>query len=197
MQIDPLRELIAAHAQQCDSCIVHAQSLLLDGASIGAADAKSRLRQIERARLFRDGSAEQIRTRGERLARRERVLDFADCAQRDPRIVSHRFFLLERANLHLGCERAALIDRREQSSAQPAGRILVILLQVQDLALERAEVEAQRDLRQARRLGFPDAVEGRRDAPLGGDHVRPALEHLQRHADGYGVRHREELRHAR
>jgi hypothetical protein len=43
-----------------------------------------------------------------------------------------------------------------------------------------------------RRLGLADTIEGGRDAPLRGDHVGAALEHLQRHADRNGSGQRRE-----
>ena len=75
----------------------------------------------------------------------------------------------------------------------PPGRILVVLLQLQNFALECAEVQVERDPRQARRLGFAHQIEGSSHPAFGCDHVRPALQHLQRQSCRNGTRHGEKF----
>ena len=103
---------------------------------------------------------------------------FAEGAQAHGGVLGDRLFLLGGPNLDLRLERAASEDRREQAGADVPDRIVVIL-QHEQLARDRAEAGRQRDHRQAGRLGLANPVERDRHAPLRGDHVGAPLEQLR------------------
>ena len=91
----------------------------------------------------------------QRAARGDGVLDVVERAQRGAGIVGERFLLLQRADSHLGAQRAALEDGREQARADAATGILEIVPELEDLAVEVAEVQVERDLRQLAALAWP------------------------------------------
>ena len=78
--------------------------------------------------------------------------------------------------------------------AGAAAGIFEVLAQLEDVALEVAEVQVEGDGRKPGRLGLSHAVEGGGHASLGRDHVGPAFQHGQGHARGRGRRHGDEIR---
>src|SRR5262245_1918764 len=95
MQVDARDELFCLCAKTRYLCALYRKPLLFDGTSVCAADALSRLREIERARLFVRGLRERCDAAGERLTGSERVLNIRNRAQGDTRIVRHGFLLFQ------------------------------------------------------------------------------------------------------
>src|SRR6185369_13856777 len=129
----------------------------------------------------------------ERERARERVLDLAERARADAAVFGERLLLLCGAHLHLALQRPAGKKwRDDRRSGAPHG--IVAVLEHEELARDAADRGGEGDARQARRLRLLDAVERRRHTPLGGDHVRPALEELRGHADRDRTGERDEPR---
>ena len=105
----------------------------------------------------------------------------------------HGFLLFERADFHLRRECAAGVNRGDQPSAETADGILEIGFELDDITVDGGDTAVENDSRQAGGLGFADPVERRRHPPLGGNHVRPALQRFQRHADGHRAGQRREI----
>src|SRR6185295_3037141 len=82
--------------------------------------------------------------------------------------------------------------RADRRSGAPHG--IVAVLEHEELARDAADRGGEGDARQARRLRLLDAVERRGYAPLGGDHVRTALQEFRGHAHGHRPGYRGELR---
>src|SRR5204862_10184 len=123
----------------------------------------------------------------------ERVLDLAERALADAAVLRHRDLLVRGLDLDLGFERTAGEYRREQRQADAEDRIRMVC-QHEEVTRDAGAARGERDFRQARRLGFLDAVERGSDAALCGDHVGPALEQRGGHARGNGRRLDRQLR---
>ena len=181
VQVHALGQLFALHAQQRQPGGMNVELLLLHGAQVAAARpdswccASASARSLSaRTWLQHPFAIRQGLTGG------QGVLDIAQRAQRHAGVLGHGFLLLQRADFDLGLQRAALVDRRDELGAGAAGGILEVVLQLQNIAVDGGDIGVEDEPRQLRRLGFADAVEGGGDAAFGGDHVRPALEHLER-----------------
>jgi hypothetical protein len=183
VQVDALDQLLALHAQQRHARRLHLLLLLLDGPQVLAADAVRGLVVLQRLLLVRDHLAEQLHALREDLRGGKRVLHFVDATQHLACVACERFLLFRGAHRDLGGQRPARVQRRKQRSARAAGRVIEVLLQLDHVAFERRDAGIQPDAWQSGGLGLADAIEGRRDPSLGRDDVRPALEHVERHAD--------------
>ena len=105
----------------------------------------------------------------------ERVLDLSEGPQAHGSVLGEGLLLFGRPDFDLPLERAAGEERGEQVGADAPDRVVVIL-QHEQVARDRAHTGGQGDLRQARRLGFPNPIERHRDAPLGGHDVGAPLQ---------------------
>ena len=183
VEIHALHALLGLHPDQRGARGAQRQLPLLDEPEIGAPDLELGLHHGQRLLIV----GERLRQDLLALARGDlggqRAFHFAKGAQSHRGILGDRLFLLGGANLDLRLERAAPEERREQAGADVPHRIVVIL-QHEQLARDRAEAGRQRDHRQPGRLGLANPVERHRHAPLRGDHVRPPLEQLRRQPAG-------------
>ena len=155
--------------------------LLQHGAQVARADAVAHLRELQRARVARDA-----RCRGSPRVRRRRMpRDSAYSTSREGARARRARSRRSRASARRCGSRPAPAARsrwkigaarlRADAARRGCSRSLRTNRSLEMLARARGE----RDARQARGLGLRHAVEGRGDAPLGGDHVRPALEQLR------------------
>ena len=183
VQIHALHPLLGLHRISADSRARTRSCALGDEAQVGAADLELRLHDLERATVV----GERLRQDPLAFARGESpptsaALDLAEGAETDDRVVGNGQLLFRGADLDLRLEgaapvRAARAGWRRNSTPDCRGPCSTN----SSLEIALTPVVSAID-RQPRRLGFADAVERRRDAPLGGDDVGPPLEQLRRQA---------------
>ena len=117
MEVDALAQLLTLHAQLRQTRSKKIQLLLLDRTQIGFADTVTCLRQIEGALVVGYDALQQLHSLGQCFFGSKGVLHVANCAQSHARILGHGFLLLDRADRNLGIERAALVDRSDDTAA--------------------------------------------------------------------------------
>ena len=185
MQVRALAQLFTLDSQPGKAGGINIQLLLLYTTQINLAHVIGGLGQLQGALLVGDCLIQNLSAFGKILTGGQCILDVADGAQGHGGILSHGFLLFESADFHLRRECSASVNRCDQSSAESADRILKVGFKLDDVAVDGGDTAVKNDSRQTGGLGFTNPVEGRRHATLGGNHVRPAFQRFQWHADGH------------